>query len=438
MNCATIPFRYLTDEDMPVLPSHAISYPATEFIVFSDPHFYVPEPGGKPSLPSGRNSLGKLLGESLEIGEAALHFIRQQNAGFVLIPGDLTENGSFTEHRQCVKLLKKIRQSGKQVFVIPGNHDILKKTGAGLNSDAVTAPSQFAELYGEFGYRQALYRDENSLSYIAEPAPGLWLFALDATCYEGPAAESGNYRYGAFPMETLFWIEDMLIKAHAEKKAVIVMMHYALLEHFKLQKQFFPTYVIEDFIQVAEMLAHYKVHLVFTGHFHSQDITLKRFQRDTFIFDIETGSLITYPCPLRLVRILPSQDLEITTHHIQATQSHPVDFLLHARQQLEEAMENYFTAFLTRHEFSEQEQELLVPQLTGALLAHTMGDELPPAVILNLEGLSFWHKTMVKTRRKQIEYIWHDLIPVDNNLRINLKDGTWQALPTRQKTLLSQ
>jgi hypothetical protein len=389
LSCATIPFRYITDEDMPALPSYDIMYPAMEFVVFSDPHFYIPKRGEKPATPSGGNSLGKLLSESFEIGEAALQFIREQNPGFVLIPGDLTENGDVTEHRQCAKL------------------------------------------YEEFGYRESLYRDENSLSYIAEPVPGLWLFALDATCYEDPAAELGSYRYGAFPMETLFWIEDMLIKAWTEKKAVIVMMHYALLEHFKQQKQFFPTYVLEDFIQVAEMLSHYKVRLVFTGHFHSQDITLKRFQRDSFIYDIETGSLITYPCPLRLARILPSQELEITTHHVEATQSYPGNFLLHARQQLEEAMENYFTVFLTRYEFSEQEQALLVPQLTGALLAHTMGDELPPAVILNLEGLNFWHKTMVRTRKKQIEYIWHDLIPVDNNLLINLKDGTWQALPTR-------
>ena len=81
--------------------------------------------------------------------------------------------------------------------------------------------------------------------------------------------------------------------------------------------------------------------------------------------------------------------MEITTHHIEATGSHARDFLLHARRQLEQAMHDYFTSFLNRHEFSEQEQKLLIPQLASALLAHTMGDEQPPAVILNLEGLSF-------------------------------------------------
>ncbi len=427
-SCATIPFQYITDKNMPPLPSQDITYPVVEFIVFSDPHFYLPEQGAEPLPLSGRNSLGKLLSESFEIGDAALRFIQNRNADFILIPGDLTENGSKAEHLLCSKLLRKMEQKGKQVYVIPGNHDIRKATSAGINHDFVTAPAQFAEIYEEFGYTQALYRDENSLSYVAEPVSGLWLFAMDATCYENTEAQAKNYRYGEFSMATLFWMEDMLIKAWTKKKSVLVMMHYALLEHFKLQKQFFPKYVIENFTQIAEMLAHYKVRVVFTGHFHSQDITLKWFSKDDFIYDIETGSLISYPCALRTVKLTDTEGLEITTQYITATKSHPEDFSLHARQYLEKAIENYFTAFLTRYEFSDREQDLLIPQLKQALLAHAVGDETPPAIILDLEGLSSWHKIMVRTRKKQLEYVWYDLIPVDNNIRINLRDGTWQTL----------
>jgi hypothetical protein len=301
----------------------------------------------------------------------------------------------------------------------------------------VTTPAQFAELYAQFGFAQALYRDEHSLSYIAEPVPGLWLFAMDATIYDDTEVEVNSYTYAEFPMETLFWMENMLIKARTEQKTAVVMMHYSLLEHFTSQKQLFPTYVVEDFIQIAKMLAYYKVRIIFTGHFHSQDITLHWMSKDSFVCDIETGSLITYPCPLRKVKIMDTQQLEVITHHITATKSHPDNFPLYAKQQLEKAITDYFNAFLDRHDFSKEEQDILIPQLSRALIAHTQGDEKPPATILDLKGLSPWHKAMVSTRRKQLAYIWCDLIPVDNNVRINLKDGTWQALPIPRNSSLS-
>jgi 3',5'-cyclic AMP phosphodiesterase CpdA len=424
-SCATIPFRYISGEDMPALPAQYTAYPAAEFIVFSDPHFYIAKPGAQSKPPAGRHSLGKLLNESVEIGEAALDFIRTQSPDFVLIPGDLTESGSLAEHRYCLDLLKRMERSGTQVYIIPGNHDIRKPTAEDDQSGMVTTPAQFAELYAQFGFTQALYRDEYSLSYVVEPVPDLWLCAMDATRYDDTEAKSSNYIYAEFPMETLFWMENMLIKARTAQKTVIVMMHYSLLEHFTSQKQFFPTYVVKDFSQIAKMMAYYQVSIVFTGHFHSQDITLRWMSKDGFVCDIETGSLITYPCPLRTVTITPAQQMEITTHYITAIKSHPRDFSDYAKQQLENAIRDYFTAFLNRHDFSKEEQDILIPQLSRALIAHTQGDEDPPPLVLSLKGLSPWHKAMVSTRRKQIEYIWKDLNPPDNNVLIDLMKGTW-------------
>lgn len=45
------------------------------------------------------------------------------------------------------------------------------------------------------------------------------------------------------------------------------------------------------------------MNVVFTGHYHAQDITMERWDDETFIFDVETGSFVTYPCPLREVKI---------------------------------------------------------------------------------------------------------------------------------------
>ena len=51
---------------------------------------------------------------------------------------------------------------------------------------------------------------------------------------------------------------------------------------------------MDDFEHVAKMLAAYHVSLVFTGHFHAQDITKESWDKhlipNHFLFDIETGT----------------------------------------------------------------------------------------------------------------------------------------------------
>ncbi len=435
-SCASIPFRYLSPKEAPALPDQAAPFPQTNFMVFSDPHFYIPQKGVPLPDPAHRGALGKMLADSAEIGRAAVELIGNRKPAFVLVPGDLTEDARITEHTFCIELLRRLEQSGIKVFVIPGNHDIRKaagKTAAQVKpEDFVTTPEQFVALYREFGYGDALYRDENSLSYVAEPAGGLWLLALDATVYadEDHIDTAKGYVYDRFPLATLFWIEDMLTRAAEQGKAVIVMQHYAVLEHFKLQKQAFPAYVLENYTEIAAMYAHYRLHFVFSGHFHAQDITLKRYPGKRFLYDIETGSLITYPCALREVRITDRRRARITTDYITATRSHPRDFREYARRFFLESMRGYLASLLTRYEFTGEEQELLIPQLSAGLLAHSMGDEHPPDVILDLKGIGFWHKSMIGFRRKQFESVWRDLAPPDNNVVIDPENGDWSAPST--------
>jgi 3',5'-cyclic AMP phosphodiesterase CpdA len=434
-SCASIPFRYLSPGEAAAPPERSAPFPQTDFMVFSDPHFYLAQKGAPP-VSANRGGLGKMAADSAEIGRAAADLIRERKPAFVLVPGDLTENGSLAEHRFCAALLGRIEQGGTRVFVIPGNHDIRKSAGGaatpGDPEDYVTTPERFADLYKEFGYGDALYRDEHSLSYVAEPVPGLWLLALDATVYtnEDGAGTDRGYIYDRFPPATLFWIEDMLAGAAARGKAVIVMQHYAVLEHFRLQKQAFPGYVLDHYAEVAAMYAHYRLHVVFSGHFHSQDITLRRYPQKGFLYDIETGSLVTYPCALREVQVTDQGRMRITTDYITATRSHPRDFREYARRFFLESLRAYFASLLTRYDFSKEEQELLIPQLSAALLAHSMGDEHPPEVPLDLKGISFWHKNMIGFRRKQFESVWNDLAPPDNNVVIDLESGDWSAPAT--------
>jgi hypothetical protein len=188
--------------------------------------------------------------------------------------------------------------------------------------------------------------------------------------------------------------------------------------------------VLDHYAEVAAMYAHYRLHVVFSGHFHSQDITLRRYPQKGFLYDIETGSLVTYPCALREVRVTDQGRMRITTDYITATRSHPRDFREYARRFFLESLRAYFASLLTRYDFSKEEQELLIPQLSAALLAHSMGDEHPPEVPLDLKGISFWHKNMIGFRRKQFESVWNDLAPPDNNVVIDMESGDWSAPAT--------
>ena len=101
---------------------------------------------------------------------------------------------------------------------------------------------------------------------------------------------------GKFNENTLKWINEKLDLALQNNKTVIGMMHHGILEHYDKQSKFFEEYVVEKSGKVSETFARKGLKIMFTGHYHAQDIVFKQFKNGSFIFDIETGSLVTYPC----------------------------------------------------------------------------------------------------------------------------------------------
>lgn len=137
-------------------------------------------------------------------------------------------------------------------------------------------PEEFVQIYREFGYHEALYRDPASLSYVAVLQPGLWLLALDSCLYRENVEGEEPVTDGRFCPTTLQWIEDMLEKAARESKAVIAMLHHGIVEHYKGQEKNYGEYVVDDFHAVSRLLAMYNVRLVLARHYHAQGITVVR------------------------------------------------------------------------------------------------------------------------------------------------------------------
>jgi hypothetical protein len=148
-------------------------FPALRMAIFSDPHCMAPSllvndgPAFQTYLAQDR----KLLAQSHAILDAVVGQITLAQPQVVLVSGDLTKDGEFISHQDVTNHLAQLKAAGAKVFVCPGNHDVNNPHAASYNGAVATpvpsiSAADFAALYSEFGYKDALARDPNSLSYV--------------------------------------------------------------------------------------------------------------------------------------------------------------------------------------------------------------------------------------------------------------------------------
>ena len=83
---------------------------------------------------------------------------------------------------------------------------------------------------------------------------------------------------------------------------MIAMMHHGLVRHWKWQDKVMGDYIVADWEKHAASMAKAVIRMVFTGHFHANDISEYVSWTDK-IYDIETGSTVSYPMPYRMVSL---------------------------------------------------------------------------------------------------------------------------------------
>ncbi len=424
---------YQTSPEIQSLMNTQASYPEARFIVFSDPHYFDPELGTSgAAFQAYLDKDRKLLAESSELMATTIKEIGKQQVDFVLITGDLTKDGEKRNHLGVAENLAEIVKSGKAVFVIPGNHDVQNGESIAFEGDQtrvvenITA-GEFAEIYEDYGYAASLDRDSETLSYLAEPVPGLWLLALDGTHWKTNKPNQHPKTGAAFSEQTLQWIEDILIRAKRKKKSVIVAIHHGVLEHYPANEDFYSQYLVDDHEKIAEFLATYDVKLVFSGHFHAQDITLKRFsETGKTIYDIETGSLVTSPCPYRIVDFTFDQKAVIQSQYIESIPSNRDNFRAYSDQYVYDGTLKLADVALKKFMVSEKDRQLINPQVAKAYSAHLRGDEIKPETAIDKNGLGLWGRIVLGIQGELIEGWYTDLPPADNRITIDLSSGEFK------------
>jgi 3',5'-cyclic AMP phosphodiesterase CpdA len=411
----------------PAVPVYA---PTVKMLIFSDAHYFAPSLGTSgAAFQSYVEHDRKLIAESDAIFRVMVDNVAAEDPQVVLVSGDLTKDGELASHQAVAALLARMKAGGRKVFVVPGNHDIQNGNAVQYAGDTTSpvaniSAADFATLYRDFGYADALARDPNSLSYVAELAPGLWLLAMDSCIYGDTRGSSGVD--GRLSDATQAWIAARLDQAKRQGIRVLAMMHHGLIEHFASQSVVFPQYLIHDRAKIADLLANGGVHAVFTGHFHASDITKGSAGASArAIYDIETGSAVTHPCPYRIVD-LASDVLAITTKHVTAIDYNlgdGKDFPAHALSALRLGLDFRLTDLLASPPYSMAEATAkdIAPWLADGLIAHYAGDEAISAEVqTKVQALASGATQAERFSGAMLQSIWTDLPPGDNSVTLDL------------------
>lgn len=269
------------------------------------------------------NSDRKMLIESDAINLELLKAVKEDKPDVLLVSGDLTKDGELECHQVIAERLQQLEKDvpGLKVFVINGNHDVRNSHAKDFNTadgNAVpatrTQPEDFAEIY-DFVYSDesviARYtppegKESGQLSYAAKLADGITLVALDTCCYSADNNSKGEVEHetrGEMSPELEAWAIEQVSAAKARGDRVIGLSHHGFVPHFSMEPDILSMYLVEDYDRIAAELADAGMEMVFTGHMHAQDISVLTTENGNTMYDIETGSGLTYPSPARFVEL---------------------------------------------------------------------------------------------------------------------------------------
>ena len=318
--------------------------------VMSDLHYLSPDMiADTEDFEHAFNSDRKLLKESSSVLREMLERVRADKPDILLVSGDLTKDGEQECHAALAKQLQQLQQDvpGLKIYVINGNHDIRNYNAKNFNTPdgkAVpatrTEPEDFKRIY-DFVYSDptviatftpAEGNKAGGLSYVARPVEGLTVIAMDTCRYSSDNTSNGDDEHetsGAISADLEKWVIEQTAAAKARGDLVIGLEHHGLVPHFDVQPTILPMYLVNGYERIAQEYADAGMSAVFTGHMHAVDIAAMTTKAGNTFYDIETGSALTYPCPIRFVDLRRSTvGGETNTYMSVSTKTHigPINY----------------------------------------------------------------------------------------------------------------
>ncbi len=267
------------------------------FAVAADLHILVPEEElpvntDNPLYPHANRRTALQNESSFILRQFLKQCAEDDDVEFVLVPGDIGNDGRFwpEQHKLAAQIFREFeKESGKQVYVINGNHDIND------NPDNVNM-DEFKEIYADFGFDKALDKRENDCSYTADLGKKYRLVALDSCAYNKATADG-------LTEEKIKWALNMADKAQDDGRYPILMMHHNLLEHMPIQSVINKSFIVGNHKSVADRFANHGIKIVLTGHEHCSDATSYTSTQGNIITDFANTSLSMYPIEYRVFKL---------------------------------------------------------------------------------------------------------------------------------------
>jgi 3',5'-cyclic AMP phosphodiesterase CpdA len=402
--------------------------PHLKIAVVSDIHYF--DPSLLPVDPVGEAYFQEYLAQDPKLLEFSDPILRKvisdliaEKPDIVLVPGDLTKDGEQVSHETLATILKQLTNKGIKVFVIPGNHDIRNPYAFSFSELAPVnsiLPEEFASIYGNFGFNGSI-RDANSLSYINKISDKLWILGIDACKYSDNTTEP--IIGGAIKPLTMNWIKEKMGEARNKNVMVLAMMHHGIMEHYQGQNLLDPGYVVNDWQNSATALMNAGIKVVFTGHYHANDITEFTANGKTLL-DIETGSLVSWPSPYRILNLygnfLSSKTKLVTS--IDAEFPGGLNFQTYSNYFQTTHFYGYFYyALQAKYGVPEPLAQIGAPLFQKAIMAHYAGDEnLSAEEMGNIETFASYSPDLA-VLRGALYSLWTDLNPKDNTITLKVK-----------------
>ena len=237
---------------------------------------------------------GKMVMYCEEITDAFIDEVIAAKPAGLLLSGDLTFNGAKKSHEDLAQKLRRIDGAGVPVYVLPGNHDLYCYAAAKFEGDGYTrvesvTSEEFAAIYHDLGFDEAISRDPYSLSYIAEPMPGVRVLMLDTNT---------RYMECAVAQNTFAWLEKVLADAQDDGAKVIAVSHQNLYAHSEL---LYTGYVLSNAGMLRSIYERYGVAVNLSGHLHMQHTITGS------VPEIATSSLVVSPCQYGVIDVADGQ-----------------------------------------------------------------------------------------------------------------------------------
>jgi 3',5'-cyclic AMP phosphodiesterase CpdA len=311
------------------------------FGILSDPHIALPQ------TIWDHPSRFHLVEISIPALEVVLQELEQLDIDFLLIPGDLTQHGEPENHAW---LADRLTQLPYPICVIPGNHDVIQQEA----TDRSIGLRDFPYYYQKFGYDTP-----DRLCYCREVLPGVQIIGLNSNAFDA----QGKQTYAGHLDETQFtWLRQTLERVAGDR--VLVMIHHNVIEHLPNQSKspLGQRYMLDNAPALLELLKEFEVQLLFTGHLHIQDIA-----QSNGIYEITTGSLVSYPHPYRILRFQQDdrgQQLQIESGRVRVVPTE-ADLQTHSREWMGDRSFPFMLKLLTQPPLNipQSEAERFAPTL---------------------------------------------------------------------------